>query len=762
MEKKKKKRSFLSFLRFNSIYLKTLLILSALIFVVGITFFGIMGHYYQQQYVEEYFSGCGVSLSSISNSFDTFCRESDLRFQDLFKQEECNEVIIRGETYQSENAFRVVRELGEIAEGEKWISQINIYVAANHSVLSSDKSITDASEWIASDPSSSWESDIQNMGKKGKLLYRNGNLYWVRTLPEKKNLSIFWVRFDKEALMNDLANDWKGHPVTLYLNGEVLLSQLENPQPENDLMTTDKHSLNEETILYYRPDGGYYLKYSSGYTNLDYIISVDKGEVGMVTKQMLLLLAPILLVMILLVGVVAFLLVRTVYRPIHGILRQLMAGRDLEELSEEKTHINTELDLMAYLKEENEKGKNSLHEMLREVSSAVTEQIFTEMLHQESSDMERNLDLLQQIDSPFLKADKFQVDIVYLISGSKNNNGLELEDILVGEGIRRRVISFWRKKNVCVCAKEDKQNQETFVLGFSDQVSSGQIKQWHDEIDQMLEEESKDLNGRLKFGSSRLRTDLDQLKSAYDEAEKMLRERMYYQMRGEDFSEISLMVETQMEKILNQICTDKEEGMEAYGHLLEMVEDHKDIAVSCYLKIIDRYLEKMIRMCIECPESLRRKRHILEANTSSLQDYDVRRQQIRDFGEEAAELIHKAAGKNQYLYVESAKKYIEDHYDDGNLSLQLVSESCGVSSSYLSRLFANYASMGFLDYLNQFRSHQAALLLENTDYTVADIGFKTGFTTPQNFSRVFRRCMGETPGQYRLRKREGKNEEPQE
>lgn len=146
-----------------------------------------------------------------------------------------------------------------------------------------------------------------------------------------------------------------------------------------------------------------------------------------------------------------------------------------------------------------------------------------------------------------------------------------------------------------------------------------------------------------------------------------------------------------------------------------------------------------------------KQKNCLEEGPAYLERSDRRPQIVFEFCSEALKMISCMAGKEQFRHLGTARNYIESHYSDQDLSLYAVSRSCGISSSYLSKLFINYQPPGFVDYLNQYRLEKAKALMVTTHYTIAKIGFKTGFSSPQNFTRVFKKYAGETPGQFRAR-----------
>lgn len=95
------------------------------------------------------------------------------------------------------------------------------------------------------------------------------------------------------------------------------------------------------------------------------------------------------------------------------------------------------------------------------------------------------------------------------------------------------------------------------------------------------------------------------------------------------------------------------------------------------------------------------------------------------------------------------KELVWEEYADASLSLGYVADSLKMNQSYLSTLFAREQGEGFLEYLLHYRVEKAKVMLECTETSVKEVGFKVGFSSAQNFNRVFKRCTGMTPGQYK-------------
>ena len=78
-----------------------------------------------------------------------------------------------------------------------------------------------------------------------------------------------------------------------------------------------------------------------------------------------------------------------------------------------------------------------------------------------------------------------------------------------------------------------------------------------------------------------------------------------------------------------------------------------------------------------------------------------------------------------------------------------VARFCGMSDSIFSRFFKKNTGHGFVCYVNRMRINRACILLIQTEMSVTDICFATGFNNLSNFNRQFRRITALTPSEYR-------------
>ncbi|MDP5272657.1 helix-turn-helix domain-containing protein [Chengkuizengella axinellae] len=103
--------------------------------------------------------------------------------------------------------------------------------------------------------------------------------------------------------------------------------------------------------------------------------------------------------------------------------------------------------------------------------------------------------------------------------------------------------------------------------------------------------------------------------------------------------------------------------------------------------------------------------------------------------------------------IEKVLKYIQKHYTRSDLSLNYLADHFHVSVSHLSKLFKEYTSSNFTDYLMEIRINRSKQLLAESNKKVKEIAETVGYTNVNSFVRVFKKMTGLTPSEYREKKR---------
>lgn len=94
------------------------------------------------------------------------------------------------------------------------------------------------------------------------------------------------------------------------------------------------------------------------------------------------------------------------------------------------------------------------------------------------------------------------------------------------------------------------------------------------------------------------------------------------------------------------------------------------------------------------------------------------------------------------------KKYIDDHFQQPDFSLDDIGCALSYNKKYVSTIFKDSFGIGVIDYLNTIRIQHACTMMEQGFTSVCDISARCGYADPQYFSRLFKTKMGMPPAKY--------------
>lgn len=97
-----------------------------------------------------------------------------------------------------------------------------------------------------------------------------------------------------------------------------------------------------------------------------------------------------------------------------------------------------------------------------------------------------------------------------------------------------------------------------------------------------------------------------------------------------------------------------------------------------------------------------------------------------------------------------AKEFIHEHQGE-NLSLGQVARAVNTSTFYFCKIFKKVTGLNFTDYVSRIRIEKAKNLLLNPNLRISEIAFEVGFQSLTHFNRVFKKILGRSPTEYRVR-----------
>jgi DNA-binding response OmpR family regulator/two-component sensor histidine kinase len=106
--------------------------------------------------------------------------------------------------------------------------------------------------------------------------------------------------------------------------------------------------------------------------------------------------------------------------------------------------------------------------------------------------------------------------------------------------------------------------------------------------------------------------------------------------------------------------------------------------------------------------------------------------------------IHSSDG----ILLQEIVLYLEQNIENPQLSVEGLSKQFGMSRSTLYTKLLQIAGQTPVEYIRSFRLEKAAVLMEKSNMTIAEIAYQVGFTTPNYFARSFKQKFGMLPSEY--------------
>lgn len=110
-------------------------------------------------------------------------------------------------------------------------------------------------------------------------------------------------------------------------------------------------------------------------------------------------------------------------------------------------------------------------------------------------------------------------------------------------------------------------------------------------------------------------------------------------------------------------------------------------------------------------------------------------------------------GRRYSDLIDDARRYIDQHYAEEEISLNQVARVVNMSPSYFSLVFGREAGQTFVEYLTALRMDKAKELLMCSSLRTSEIGYEVGYKDPHYFSYIFKKTQKCAPKEYRARRK---------
>lgn len=124
-------------------------------------------------------------------------------------------------------------------------------------------------------------------------------------------------------------------------------------------------------------------------------------------------------------------------------------------------------------------------------------------------------------------------------------------------------------------------------------------------------------------------------------------------------------------------------------------------------------------------------------------------QWLLKIGSHLQETVQQERQASTKSFVSKALEYVQEHYNDRNVTIETVCRELGVSAAYFSTVFKKETGKTFISLLTDYRMEKAVELLMTTNDKTYIIAEKVGYADPNYFSYAFKKQYSMSPSKYR-------------
>jgi AraC-like DNA-binding protein len=176
-------------------------------------------------------------------------------------------------------------------------------------------------------------------------------------------------------------------------------------------------------------------------------------------------------------------------------------------------------------------------------------------------------------------------------------------------------------------------------------------------------------------------------------------------------------------------------------------QQKKPFACTCDDKLLDRILRKLdeINSVVEGTYIPARERNLSDRIVQGMIDEIVLTFIANSM---TCSVVSEAGTYHNKDKIRKVVHWIDIHCTE-MITIKQAAKKADVSEKYFRNYFKMHVGVSFREYLYRARLNYAIQLLENTNMSMKEICYKSGFSTASHFSRVFAQYIGVTPTEYR-------------
>lgn len=752
------------YFRFKSVLVKILLLQMLLVGGIFLLSYGLISNAYGRQARERAVNDNLSLLNLAGNQIDYYFRELLFQMEDILVSDEVSEVIVSNDSLGDEVVISLAGRIAQVGENNAAMRAM-LLLKASGTLIFSNKTVRKIDSVPKVSQMWTWcEERIDTiLAHDGFFVYED-DIYLLQTTPKERMLAAMIVMIDKKELEEVISEFFpkkdSGSGAYLFA-GEKQLTDYPLPEQRQQLTAEDFMVVSRERtergddicelsdgrgLMVSHPLNGdghirlisFFNEGSSIFKNIHFGDSVIY-----------------LAAMVVLANLLGIAVIYIAYRPVIHLMGYMLdkrsvlrlgAGQD-RILTQKPGDVKDEFDLIKSLYQEHVNYEEELADTMASASGVIAEKLLFDVMGEKEQDEDTIARVLEQTGGLFRPDDRYQVVLLENIESDESEEARIQwmpRKIIVQEYCR----SWWSE--VCrPSLPETGQALIVLILAFDADVSARKVSELLAGFTANIKTRFESYPFRPVLGIGRLGQNVYELPDSYQEARTALQTSKYYRYYLDEENSLLKPYREKINGYLENFVNGSSGSDIQLRSFLHNSSQHPGQPGESYLVLMDCVTEYLTRYHIDVDRQWSDLKNEIVHAMEKGEDTQCFAGQVEAFLDTMLARITEAQNDVQLQYFEKAKSFIQDHYSDSSLSLVSVSEYCGISGGYLSRIFLRFSDEGFSEYLNRYRVDQACVMLKNTSLMISDIGLKTGFNSPQSFIRVFKKYMNMTPGQYR-------------
>jgi len=706
------------------------------------------------------------------------------QIEELEKQLEQNSAIINAMVVPGMHHYarnhEIVKYLQNIVSSNEYIHSIYVYVPYNNAVFSSSGGIYELkdfydNEWIYgynSNPDSVRQYDVRKVPDVNGVEMQCVTVFKDFPNVFRARLGQIIINLDADKLYNKMQAEGinlGGEIFALDEDGKIMLHQDKSKLGKNleqygymlNIQGHDKGYLLDKigstsTLLFY---------ISSVRTGWKFIYSIPLGNFGIDLNTIIRIILINTTICIMLSLLLSFFITKKIYNPVQRLIALVLNhnGRHDTGCNNNET-VRNEYDFLnnAYTHVLNR--NSDMEAFFDSVRPVIKEKLFTNILMGKKINTQEILEKINFLGIGFSMSN-FIVMVIQIDNYSEFcGNCDEIQKDLYMNSLIKQIEETTIVKYKCVCV-EVEEEKVAVIINFNEDASLMKIKEESTAI-------ANDIKSKIEscfpftvtLGIGRLYKSIDDISLSYKEAKNALNYKLYLgKNKVIDIENVELQPEDQLEELyhyysekekllINKLkVANKKDVINVINQLFEDIESGGNLSYTYVRQALMRIISLMIELIIESGKNVKDifgEKYDLYKEFSHKETIADIKSWLIEVSMRIIDAIDDINISKKQKHIQKIKDYIQEN-SSSDISLNDIAEHIGLNPAYLSKMFKESFGQNFIDYLNKVRINKAKQLLESTQLSIKDIGFKVGFNTIQNFMRAFKKYEGITPGQYR-------------